>query len=302
MSQSHSAVGHGTGRWSPASPARNTARRPRSSSSSTCASSRPSPRRRPRFEHELAEGHVGHGDPRLRDGVLRDLVGLDELHLVRLRVRHRRRPVPAAHAGPDHRRAGPGRRARPRRSSTRTSPSSPGATSSCGWPWSPSGCAPPAPTPNDGAPALRYAVGILIVQIGWVARLALPEDWGLPSFAVLVAGRDRRPRLGRERGHDHLAPAPHRRAVRPVHPHRPRRDHDGGHRGRPYGPRRRDGARRHRDPGHRRRTDGVRPVVAVLRAERPPTGSPASRSALLLGLRPLRSSSPRPPRSAPGWR
>ncbi|MFE3518808.1 low temperature requirement protein A [Streptomyces sp. NPDC059166] len=33
---------------------------------------------------------------------------------------------------------------------------------------------------------LRYAIGILVVQIGWVARLALPEDWGLPLFALLV--------------------------------------------------------------------------------------------------------------------
>ncbi|MFF7321947.1 low temperature requirement protein A [[Kitasatospora] papulosa] len=33
---------------------------------------------------------------------------------------------------------------------------------------------------------MRYAVGILVVQIGWVARLALPDDWGLPLFAVLV--------------------------------------------------------------------------------------------------------------------
>ncbi|MEU0126909.1 low temperature requirement protein A [Streptomyces sp. NPDC006289] len=32
----------------------------------------------------------------------------------------------------------------------------------------------------------RYAVGILVVQIGWVARLAVPDDWGLPLFAVLV--------------------------------------------------------------------------------------------------------------------
>ncbi|MFD6280491.1 low temperature requirement protein A [Streptomyces sp. NPDC060209] len=33
---------------------------------------------------------------------------------------------------------------------------------------------------------LRYATGILIVQAGWVARLAVPDDWGLPLFAVLV--------------------------------------------------------------------------------------------------------------------
>ncbi|MBM7439726.1 low temperature requirement protein A [Streptomyces sp. HB132] len=33
---------------------------------------------------------------------------------------------------------------------------------------------------------VRYAVGILVVQVGWVARLAVPDDWGLPLFAVLV--------------------------------------------------------------------------------------------------------------------
>lgn len=40
--------------------------------------------------------------------------------------------------------------------------------------------------PERRRSCVRYAVGILIVQVGWVARLALPEDWGLPTFAVLV--------------------------------------------------------------------------------------------------------------------
>ncbi|MBV1852978.1 low temperature requirement protein A [Catellatospora tritici] len=34
--------------------------------------------------------------------------------------------------------------------------------------------------------ALRFAVGITLVQIGWVARLALPDDLLLPAFFVLV--------------------------------------------------------------------------------------------------------------------
>jgi low temperature requirement protein LtrA len=34
--------------------------------------------------------------------------------------------------------------------------------------------------------ALRYAGGIAIVQILWVARLALPHEWGIVSFLVLV--------------------------------------------------------------------------------------------------------------------
>ncbi|MFF9150546.1 low temperature requirement protein A [Streptomyces sp. NPDC014861] len=33
---------------------------------------------------------------------------------------------------------------------------------------------------------VRYAVGILLVQAGWVGRLALPDDGGLPVFAVLA--------------------------------------------------------------------------------------------------------------------
>ncbi|MFE7752658.1 low temperature requirement protein A [Streptomyces sp. NPDC057428] len=40
--------------------------------------------------------------------------------------------------------------------------------------------------PERRRSCLRYAVGILVVQIGWVARLALPDDWGLPLFGVLV--------------------------------------------------------------------------------------------------------------------
>ncbi|WP_405554751.1 low temperature requirement protein A [Streptomyces sp. NBC_01171] len=40
--------------------------------------------------------------------------------------------------------------------------------------------------PERRRTCLRYAVGILVVQIGWVARLWLPDDAGLPSFLVLV--------------------------------------------------------------------------------------------------------------------
>jgi low temperature requirement protein LtrA len=32
----------------------------------------------------------------------------------------------------------------------------------------------------------RYAAGVFAVQVGWVARLALPHDGGLPAFAVLA--------------------------------------------------------------------------------------------------------------------
>ncbi|MBE1588331.1 low temperature requirement protein A [Nonomuraea angiospora] len=34
--------------------------------------------------------------------------------------------------------------------------------------------------------ALRYAFGVAVVQVGWIARLALPEQLGLTAFLVLV--------------------------------------------------------------------------------------------------------------------
>ncbi|MFF1921360.1 low temperature requirement protein A [Streptomyces sp. NPDC058221] len=40
--------------------------------------------------------------------------------------------------------------------------------------------------PERRRTCLRYVVGILVVQIGWVVRLALPDDTGLATFAVLV--------------------------------------------------------------------------------------------------------------------
>lgn len=40
--------------------------------------------------------------------------------------------------------------------------------------------------PERRRSCLRYAVGILVVQVGWVVRLALPEGSGLATFAVLV--------------------------------------------------------------------------------------------------------------------
>ncbi|MEU8005695.1 low temperature requirement protein A [Catellatospora sp. NPDC049111] len=40
--------------------------------------------------------------------------------------------------------------------------------------------------PPRRATATRFAVGILVVQAGWVLRLLLPPEWGLISFFVLV--------------------------------------------------------------------------------------------------------------------
>ena len=38
--------------------------------------------------------------------------------------------------------------------------------------------------PNRRVTALRYALGITIVQAGWVAFLAVPEAWRWPAFVV----------------------------------------------------------------------------------------------------------------------
>jgi len=40
--------------------------------------------------------------------------------------------------------------------------------------------------PQRRATALRYAAGITIVQALWLARLALPVDWGTPTFLVFI--------------------------------------------------------------------------------------------------------------------
>ena len=41
--------------------------------------------------------------------------------------------------------------------------------------------------PGHRSTALWFAAGITIVQLGWVARLALPEDWFVPGVLVLIA-------------------------------------------------------------------------------------------------------------------
>ncbi|MFI6894604.1 low temperature requirement protein A [Streptomyces sp. NPDC050256] len=40
--------------------------------------------------------------------------------------------------------------------------------------------------PERRSTCLRYAVGIFVVQVGWVVRLTLPEDTGLATFGILV--------------------------------------------------------------------------------------------------------------------
>jgi low temperature requirement protein LtrA len=41
--------------------------------------------------------------------------------------------------------------------------------------------------PEGRATAMRYAIGISVVQVGWVSRLALPPEAGVWSFLVLAA-------------------------------------------------------------------------------------------------------------------
>jgi low temperature requirement protein LtrA len=40
--------------------------------------------------------------------------------------------------------------------------------------------------PERRATALRYAVGIVVLQAAWIGRLALPERWLLPGFLAIV--------------------------------------------------------------------------------------------------------------------
>ncbi len=81
--------------------------------------------------------------------------------------------------------------------------------------------------------ALRYAAGITIAQLGWVAPL-LPRGHRRPARVVRPAALPLpgRPGAGGApvggAGADHqLAPAPHRRALRPVHDHSARRERAG---------------------------------------------------------------------------
>ncbi|MEO7296092.1 MAG: low temperature requirement protein A [Candidatus Limnocylindria bacterium] len=73
---------------------------------------------------------------------------------------------------------------------------------------------------RGGRTAMRYAIGIGVLQIGWIARLFLPREVAAAAFPVLVALEMAVPWWA-ERGRRHtLAWRPHRRAFRPVHDHR----------------------------------------------------------------------------------
>jgi low temperature requirement protein LtrA len=88
------------------------------------------------------------------------VVGVGELHLVRLRIRHRRRALPAADVAADGGRAG---------------------LRSTQWLRAARG------HPEGRAGTLRYAVGITAVQLCWIGWLYLPRQAHLAGFLVLVA-------------------------------------------------------------------------------------------------------------------
>lgn len=54
--------------------------------------------------------------------------------------------------------------------------------------------------PAHRATCLRYATGLVALQAGWLARLALPEAWLLPGFLLLAAAELAVPSLAERRG------------------------------------------------------------------------------------------------------
>jgi hypothetical protein len=175
-------------------PTRSTGPPPRSSCSSTCASWWPSRRPPAELERSLTAGHIGSGIV----GYLTvffaiwwawvnftwfaSAYDIDDV-AYRLLTFVQIVGVLVLAAGV------------PRVRAAATSPPSPSATWSCVWPWWPSGCAPPTGTPRAAA-ALRYALGITLLQIGWVLRLLVPHSWGDITFCLLALTGDARPGLG----------------------------------------------------------------------------------------------------------
>ena len=93
---------------------RNTGPRRHSSSSSTCRFVVAVSQAADQLNAALGAGHFHTAIVELPAGVLRHLVGLGQLHLVRLGLRRRRPPLPPPHLRPDHRGPDPRRRGRQR--------------------------------------------------------------------------------------------------------------------------------------------------------------------------------------------
>jgi hypothetical protein len=90
--------------------------------------------------------------------------------------------------------------------------------------------------PERRTTATRYAVGVTVVQLGWVGRLFLPEGLLLAAFRGARRVRDAGAGDRRTGGGHHLPRRPRGRAVRPVHPHRARRVDPRGEQRDPRGP------------------------------------------------------------------
>ena len=88
-----------------------------------------------------------------------------------------------------------------------------------------SGCGPPARIRSAVPVALRFAIGIALIQVGWVVRLLIGwSEVGYLTFLVLGILELAVPAWAERAGRRHaVARRPHRRALRPVHDHRPGR-------------------------------------------------------------------------------
>ena len=78
--------------------------------------------------------------------------------------------------------------------------------------------------PGGRRSALRYAVGISLIQVGWVASLALPLAGRAPLYGALVVGEFGGADLRRGRGPYLVASRTYRQALSPLHHHCAGRD------------------------------------------------------------------------------
>ena len=151
------------------------------------------------LHHAVAEDHVGAGALGYALVVLRDLVGLDELHLVRLGLRQRRRPVPPGGLRPDRRRA---RSSRPASRGVRRRTT--GRSSVAGYVVMRLGAGRAlaarraSRSRRIARTALRYAVGITVAASSAGSRLLFRAGvHGCPASLVLARRRAGGPGLGR---------------------------------------------------------------------------------------------------------
>ena len=80
----------------------------------------------------------------------------------------------------------------------------------------------------------RYAAGITVLQLAWIAVLFVPGIW-IPAFLTLATFELALPVWAERRSADHLAPASHRGTVRSAHADCARRVDPGGDRRRSVG-------------------------------------------------------------------